>query len=438
MKNVFVILDGVADRPVKEFNGLTPVEEADTPFLDHLAKNGICGEMSVMGKYPPETDSGVLAVFGYDPLIYSRGRGPLEAYGVGLNFDKGDLILRCNFATLEDSKIIDTRAGRIETKDARKLIDYIQENLKIESYPVDMRFIHTLNYRSILLFHPIKEKLSDQISNTHPGYERKPGYLELPKHGVKVKKFEKCRPLDSRIESKISANLVNEFSEKSHLLLKEHEINKKRIKEGINPANAVLMRGAGITLPELDDFKKKYGTSWLCIGDTPAERGIARLLGMELLDLPEPLCDKIHGKSSEKEIKRAVKTDMKIRVKKLLENFNNYDCFYIHIKGADPFGHAGLPESKKTVVETIDKIFFGRILDEIDLTKTMFCVTSDHCTACSTKSHTADPVPVVISGCDVEPDNVKRFGESFCRKGIIGKIKAVELMNILMNNVCEH
>jgi len=433
-KLLFVILDGIAGRPCEEFNGLTPLEAANTPNLDYLAKNGQTGEITIIDeKTPPQSDPAVLALFGYDPIIYSRSRGPLEAVGVGIDFDEGDLVLRCNFATIEDGRIIDTRAGRIDSETAKKLVDFIQENLELNSFPVDMNFIHTLNYRMLLILHPKEGNLSDQISNTNPNYERLPGYMEIPKPDLKEKIFEKCRPLDNTEESLLSTALVNEFTEKSRELLKSNEINLNRIKQGINPANIILMRGAGTSLPRLENFKEKYGASWLCIGDTPGERGIAKLLGMDLLkDLPDPYCDNLSKKSSIEEIDVTIKKDAEVRVKKLLDNFENYDCFYVHIKGADPFGHGGIPESKKRIIEGMDKWFFGELLKKISLENTTVCVTSDHSTPCSLKAHSVDPVPLLISGHNFKPDSVEKFGESFCKNGSIGKIKATQLMSILM------
>ena len=433
-KLLFVILDGIAGRPCEEFNGLTPLEAANTPNLDYLAKNGQTGEITIIDeRTPPQSDPAVLALFGYDPIIYSKSRGPLEAIGSGINFNEGDLALRCNFATIEGRKIIDTRAGRIDGETAKKIVDFIQENLKLNSFPVDMNFVHTLNYRTLLILHPRKGKLSDQISNTNPGYERLPGYMELPKPDLKEKMLEESRPLDDTEESLSSATLVNEFTEKSRELLKSNEINLDRIKQGVNPANIILMRGAGTSLPRLENFKEKFGTTWLCIGDTPGERGIAKLLGMELLkDLPDPYVDMLSKKSSVEEIDDAIKKDMEVRVRKLLDNLENYDCFYIHIKGADPFGHGGLPESKKRTIEGIDKWFFDELLKKIDLENTTICVTSDHSTPCSLKAHSADPVPLLISGNNFKPDSVEKFGESFCKNGSIGKIKATQLMSILI------
>lgn len=433
-KLLFVILDGVAGRSCEEFGGLTPLESANTPNLDFLAKNGRVGDITIIDeKTPPQSDPAVLALFGYDPIIYSRSRGPLEVVGIGIDFKEGDLALRCNFATVEDRIITDTRAGRIDTETAKKLVDFIQENLRLETFPVDMNFVHALNYRTLLILHSREGKLSDQISNTNPNYERLPGYMEIPKPDLKEKVLDECKPLDDTEDAKLSAKLINEFTEKSHELLKENEINLNRVEQDVNPANIILMRGAGISLPKLENFQEKHGTTWLCIGDTPGERGISKLLGMDLIkDLPDPFCDMLSKKSSIEEIDAAIKKDMEVRVRKLLDNFENYDCFYVHIKGADPFGHGGLPEAKKRIIGGIDKYFFGELLKKIDLEKTTICVTSDHSTPCSLKAHSADPVPLLISGPNFKPDSVEKFGESFCKDGTIGRIKATQLMSILM------
>ncbi|MCD6403003.1 MAG: 2,3-bisphosphoglycerate-independent phosphoglycerate mutase [Candidatus Aenigmarchaeota archaeon] len=435
-KLLFVVLDGAADKPVKQYKRKTPFEVADTPNLDFLALHGVTGKLDLLGKIPPETDSGVLALFGYDPFKRGRCRAVLEAYALGIPFEKGDVVMRGNFATVEDSYIVDVRAGRIPGKDAKKLIDDLNRQLELESWPVEARVYHTLNYRSILVLHPLKGKLSDQISNTHPAYLRKPKYVEIPVPVKGKMKLKKCRALDDKKMSKVTAKLVNEFTKKSIEILDSHRINEKRKKEGLLSANGIILRAAGNELPKLDNLEEKYGYSWFCLGDTPVERGIAKLLGMDLVeDLPELKMESLKKNASVEEIKKAVRKDMKIRVKKLFEVWDKYDAFYLHIKGADPFGHAGRPEAKKAVIEALDEFLFGKILKNIDMDETIVCVTSDHTTACSARAHTADPVPVVIAGDGFKPDNVKKFGENYFKKGKLGVMKATKLLRLLMKKM---
>ena len=433
-KLLFIVLDGIGDRPCKELNGLTPLEAAYTPNLDTLAKQGKAGLMTLIDdEIPPETEGAVLAMFGFDPIIYNRGRGPLEAYGLGMDFQDGDLVTRCNFATLEGDEILDVQAGKITGEHAKQLIDFLQNNLELNSYPVKMKLFHTLNYRALLVLHPKEGSLSDQITNTHPGYQRvkSGGYKEIPVSVAGEIFLEDSKPLDDISKAGISASLINEFTKKSHELLKDHVINLERERKNLPPANVVIARGSGDGLPRLDNFKGK-NLRWLCIGDTPAERGIAKLLGMKLSDdLPEPECDK--SLKTDEEIENAVKIDTNIRFKEMIKKFDDFDCFYFHLKGADPFGHRDMVQQKKKMIEALDKYFFKKIVERIDLKNATVVVTTDHCTSCSLRAHTADPVPLLISGYDIKPDSVEKFGESFCKKGSIGKIKATGLMNILMS-----
>jgi 2,3-bisphosphoglycerate-independent phosphoglycerate mutase len=205
----------------------------------------------------------------------------LEALGSGIGFDEGDLVLRCNFGTVKNEKIIDTGASRIDGRSSKKLINAVNREIDIEGAEFELHY--TLNYRSALVLKS-KKKLSDQISNNHPGYKRKAKYVEIPVEKKSEMKIEKIKPLDKKKETEFSAKLVNEFVDKSCNLLSEYPLNWRRIDSGLNPANIILTRGAGTRLPKLDGFNKEK-LKWLCIGDTPSERGIAKLLGMEVINV---------------------------------------------------------------------------------------------------------------------------------------------------------
>jgi 2,3-bisphosphoglycerate-independent phosphoglycerate mutase len=427
-KLFFVILDGAGGTPSKNLKGKTSLEYADTPNLDSLTERGMAGLISVMGKTPPETDNGMLSLFGYDPKKYYTGRGPLEALGSDVKFDEGDLAIRCNFGTIKDGKIIDTGAGRIDGKTSKKLIGAVNRKVKLDD--VKFKLHYSLNYRSVLII-KAGRRLSDQISNNHPTYRRKRKYVEIPIKKTGKMKHEKVRPLDATRESAYSANLVNEFIRKSSDVLGNHPINWRRIKDGVNPGNVLLLRGTGNRLPKLEGFNAE-SRRWLCIGDTPAERGIAKLLGMDVMKVKDPLCDMLPQIETMGEIATNVEKDMETKLKLLRKKLERYDCFYIHIKGPDPFGHQNSPKKKSKVIEVIDHVFFKGLLGMIDLNESVVCVTSDHCTSCEQQAHTKDPVPVLISGNWVERDHTKDFGERSCRKGGMGTIKGTELMNIIM------
>lgn len=457
-KLIFIILDGVADLPVKKLGGRTPLEAAKTPALDRIAKNSKLGLMRVIDKnIPPETDTAVLSMFGYNPLVWNRGRGPLEANGIGKDFrEEKDLVLRCNFATKLKGKIIDTEAQRIESKYAKKLVQDIRKKVKLKDATFD--FVHDLNYRAVLIIRSSK-KLSGDITSTHPGYERKlygnarkqsfrhaqkwnifggartcgsvhagisdsvQIIMELPKALGSGMKAEKCRAMDDTEAANLSAAIVNEFTAKAGRVLENHGINIERRRKGLCEANAILARGAGLALPKL----KKIRGRWLCIADTPAEKGIAKMLGMKLQKLPEPLTDRLLN--TNRQIEKAVRNDMKTRLRVFLKNMDKYDSFYFHFKGADPFGHRDMPEQKKRFIEMTDKYFFKPLLEKIGLKEFLICVTSDHTTACELRTHTADPVPVLIR-TETENNGI-RFCEKDCGRGSLGTFRAEELMEKL-------
>jgi 2,3-bisphosphoglycerate-independent phosphoglycerate mutase len=221
--------------------------------------------------------------------------------------------------------------------------------------------------------------------------------------------LRKCEPIDDSREAKISAEIVNEFVEKSHAVLDKHEVNKKRSAEGKFKANVILTRDAGHLLPKFFNINKKHGVRFISLTDMPVERGISKLAGMRMVSLPPP--------------SRDLKKDCMLRVKKLLDLLPFYDCFYIHIKGPDEPGHDGEFELKTQLISIIDKYFFGRLLQKIKLENFIICVTADHSTPCKLKAHSDDPVPLLISGNKIKGDNIAKFSERECKKGSLHVLK---------------
>lgn len=420
MKLIYVVIDGMGDLPAKEWGDRTPLEVADTPNMDRLASKAKLGLMYTVGKgIAPESDVAVISILGYDPYKYHVGRGPLEAYGANLDVEDGALALRCNFATLgKQKRIIDRRAGRnLTTEEAAELSKAINREVKLSSYPATFQFKNTLGHRAVLVIKSKRNRLSGKISNTDPAYERIAG-LGVAKSTVDMV-LKKCVPLEDTEEAKISAQLVNEFTEKSHEVLDSHDVNKKRVSEGKLKANVILSRDAGDKLPKFFSINERYDVKFACLADMPVERGISRLAGMHLVELPPPSGD--------------IEADMKLRVDKMLNLLDSFDCFYIHLKGPDEPGHDGDFKRKAQAIADIDKHFFGRILPHIDQKKTLICITADHSTPCTLKAHSDDPVPLLITGADVEPDGIKEFSEKLCRTGSLGVLeKGTQLMPMLM------
>jgi len=414
-KLLYVVLDGVGDRPNPQLGGKTPLQYAHKPNIDWLADRGITGLVYTVGEgIAPESDVAVLSILGYDPFAYHTGRGVLEALGAGMDFEDGWLALRCNFATVDgDLRIVDRRCGRtLTTSEAAELSKAINEEVKLEG--ATFTFKSTVGHRGVLVIRRLDGSLSSNITNTDPAYE-KVGGLGVAKAKIEAK-VSMCRPLDDSPEAAMAARLVNEFTVKAIEVLDKHQVNSERRRRGLLPANAILCRDAGHERPRLKSMSELYGLRMACLAEMPVEKGIAVAAGMEVIPIPS--------------MSGEVEVDYRLRAESSLEALSRYDGVYVHLKGPDEPGHDGDPLRKAKSVEDIDKYFFGALVEHLDLDVVVVVVTSDHATPCTLKAHSDDPVPIVIAGGGVEPDGVGKFDEESCRRGALGVIKGTEIMSI--------
>jgi 2,3-bisphosphoglycerate-independent phosphoglycerate mutase len=420
LKLIYTVIDGMGDLPIEELGDRTPLEAAETPNLDMLAKRGKTGMMYTVGKgIAPESDVAVISILGYDPFQHHAARGPIEAIGAGLEMNDGDLALRCNFATIDqNSRIIDRRVGRsLTTEEAKILAEAVNREVKLDSYPADFTFRSTSGHRGALVINSRRNPLSGEVTNTDPAYERVKGLGVVKRKAEMV--LQKARPMDGTEAAKISAELVNEFVQKCHVVLGRHKVNRERLAEGKLSGNVLLTRDAGSKLPDFPRINDKYGVNFACFVDMPVERGIAALAGMHVLELPPPSGN--------------LESDYTLRVENLLGALPSHDCFYIHIKGPDEPGHDGDFLLKTSMIEAVDKYFLGNLLPNIDLNECIVCVTADHSTPCKLKAHSDDPVPLLISGDEVPTDDVDTFSEKDCRRGSLGTLPhGTALMPMLM------
>ena len=420
MKLLLIVVDGMGDLPNKDLGNKTPLEAAKTPNLDTLAKNGKTGLMySVRKGVAPESDVAVISLLGYDPFKYSTGRGIIEAVGAGISLKDGDLALRCNFATLgKDAEILDRRVARsLTTEEAVELSKAANAEVKLTSHPATFEFENTLGHRAVLVVKGKGKLLSGKITNTDPAYSVVNG-LGVAETTVDMH-LKTCEPMDNSEEAKVSADLVNEFTKKTHELWEHHPVNKKRAAEGMLKANIVLSRDAGSQLPNFFNIDEHYGVDFAALVDMHAENGIAKLAGMQASLLPPPSGD--------------LEKDCEIRVKRLLDIMPLHDCFYIHLKGPDEPGHDGNCHKKTDIISAIDKYFFGKLLPKLKLKDILFCITADHATPCILKVHSDTPVPLIISGDSLSDDNPSKFSEKNCATGSLGTLEfGYELMPKLM------
>lgn len=418
-KILYVILDGLGDRPLPELAGQTPLESAPTPNLDRLADAGRQGTVITVGKgIAPESDVAVMAVLGYDPLRYHAGRGPLEALGAGLKFGDGDLALRGNFATVgEGWTILDRRVGRnLESAEARQLAEAVNREVHLSEAPATAVVMATIGHRCAVVIYPREGKLSAKISNTDPAYARIEGLGVVRADAGDA--VEECKPLDDTPEAWTAAELVNEFTRKSREVLDAHAANQRRRQTGRLAANLILLRDAGDHLPKVPSMQQRFGVEFGCFVEMPVERGIAMLLGMAIIEVPPSAGDREGA--------------YRHWARRAAEELPRHGGLYLHLKGPDEPGHDGDYQAKRGVIALIDRAFFGELLPKINLADTIVAVTADHATPCALKGHAADPVPLVVSGGGAAADATKTFGEREAERGDLGLLVGVDIMPLLV------
>jgi 2,3-bisphosphoglycerate-independent phosphoglycerate mutase len=407
---LYVCLDGLADDPVPELGDRTPLEAADTPFLDALAARGRTGVVTTVGPgIAPESDIAVFAILGYDPREEHPGRGVVEAVGVGMDFRDGDVAYRVNFATAEWPEIVDRRVGRDLTSDeAHALAAEVNERLSLPGATFDLR--STVEHRGALVIRSTEGPLSAEVTNTDPAYRRE-GHL-----GVALETFEPvvatAVALEDTEPARRAAELTNAFVEGAARILDASEVNAERRRAGKLPGNLILTRDGGDHRPALQPIKERFGPSWGCFVEMPVERGIAILLGMEPVNAP----------------RLASEADYAAWAQLATDALDGFDALYVHIKGPDVPAHDGRAQDKRDVIEVIDRAFFAEVLTRIDPARTLVAVTADHATSCVRKAHTAEPVPLVVAGGTVQPDGTETFGEHACATGALGSIRGVEIV----------
>ena len=413
-KILYVILDGLGDEPHPDLGGRTPLEAADTPNLDSVARKGRSGTVVTVGEgIAPESDIAVFSILGYDPHTQHAGRGPLEALGVGLEMQDGDLAWRANFATVDENEtIIDRRAGRdLSTEEAGALAESVNASVSIA--PAKATFVATSEHRAVLHIRA-DEPLDSEISNSDPAYERR-GPL-----GIALETFEpfarECASLNDTEGSRLGAELTNAWGTAARGVLAGHEVNRAREGRGRPPANIVLVRDAGNKIPRVPSLAERFGMSFACFAEMPVEIGISKVTGMEPILVSSPTDAAGYSELAERAI----------------EALDGYDALYVHLKGPDVPAHDGRAIDKRDVIALIDEGYFGTLLPELGRS-VILAVTADHSTSCVRKAHTADPVPLVIAGGTMSSDGCRAYSESEAAGGALGRLKGTEILPMLVD-----
>ncbi len=392
MKALLVIADGLGGRP-SDYQGQTCLEAARTPQLDELARRGITGLLDpIRPGVRPGSDTAHLSLFGYDPYRCYPGRGVFEAVGVGLEVQPGDVSFRTNFATVNEKFIVqDRRAGRIESGQDR--LEAALGELKLPGFPeVSVQFKASTEHRGALVLRG--PGLSAAVSEADP---HETGRLVL-----------EVRPTDETEAARRTADILNELIRESYELLKDLPLNRERRQAGLLPANILLPRGAA-GMPDLPQLPQLYGISGTVIAAGALYIGIGVLAGLEFKraegatgGLDSPILNK--AKLAVAEFRRGA------------------DFVFLHVKGSDSAGHDHDAQAKIGFIEKIDGML-GYLAEQLDWQETHLAFTGDHCTPIGYGDHTAEPVPLLIVGPEVLPDQVTHIGERAVMSGGLDRVQ---------------
>lgn len=383
-KAILLIIDGLGDLPTPK----TPLQAAKKTNFDRLAKSGAVGLLSPIAPYiVPGSDTAHLNILGYDPHTYYPGRGPLEALGAEIGLQDGDVALRANFATIKNGEIIDRRAGRIETKDAKQLESIL--NMQIDDAQVI--FKSTVEHRGVVVLRA--EGLSPKVSDTDD-------------HG----EYKQSIPLNDSIEAIKTAALINQFTNEARNRLQNHTINKKRSL----PANIILLRSAG-PYKKIPSFAERFGITGACVAGGALYKGIARAIGMDVVAVPLATGD--------------AKTNLKAKGSAAISALVDHDFVFLHVKGCDSAGHDGDFKTKKQFIERLDK----ELLPALMKSGAYLIITGDHSTPVSRKAHSGHPVPILVHGDSERTDDVLKFDEINCAAGGLGHLEGKDVMPLILN-----
>lgn len=381
MKYIVVLGDGMADEPLAELGGKTPLEHARTPNMDRMAREGACGMLrTIPDGFEAGSDIANMAVLGYAPVKYYTGRGPLEALSMGVDLAPDDIAYRCNLVTIEDDRMADFSAGHISSDEGKDLFSALQEEIP------EVMLKAGVSYRNLLVVHNGK------------------GSATTPPHDIVGQDITSYLPTGG------DADLLRRCMETSRQVFSDHPVNTARTSAKKRPANRIWPWSGGHK-PAFPSFKEKYGKKGGIISAVDLLNGIGRCAGMEVISVP--------GATG------YLDTDYDAKARYALDAIQHLDFVYVHIEAPDEAGHLGSVEEKVKAIEQVDGVV-GTILDAFD---GVVAVLPDHPTPIRVKTHTRDPVPFVVRGKGT--DGTDTYSEKSARNGGFGTKNATEFLSFL-------
>jgi len=380
VKYIIIVSDGMEDNPVAELGNQTPLESANTTNMDHMSRNGRIGIVQTIPEgLPPGSDTGNLAVMGYNPKKCFSGRAPLEAANQGIELAPNQIAFRCNTVTVGNDKMIDYSAGHIKSDESEQLIRDLNKHINMEG----VEFHPGKSYRHLLILTVRDPEIFMNIKTTPPHDIIGQGIAEYLPQGK---------------ESELLLKLMEESKE----FLMNHPVNKVRVDLGENPGNMIWLWGQG-TKPNIPSFTKKFGLKGSIISAVDLVNGIGRLAGLKVIDVPG--------------ITGYYDTNFLGKAEYALESLKENDFAFIHVEAPDEAGHNGDARAKAEAIGNIDEKIAGTILNHFNKHDDFrVLILSDHPTPVALRTHTSDPVSFVMFGKGIQHSGFEKFNEKTARK----------------------
>jgi 2,3-bisphosphoglycerate-independent phosphoglycerate mutase len=400
MKSIIILGDGMADEPIEALGGKTPMQYADTPYMDKLAEMGVTGRMkTVADGFHPGSEVANMAVLGYDlPTVY-EGRGVLEAASIGYDLKPSEMAMRCNLICVEGDILKNHSSGHITTEEADELIRFLNEKLGSDR----IHFYTGVSYRHLLVVKGGDKRLDC-----------------TPPHDVPLHPFRPLMIKPEAPEAQETADLLNNLILQSQEILKDHPVNLRRIAAGKDPANSIWPWSPGYR-PAMQTMQKMYGfKQGSVISAVDLIRGIGVYAGLEVID--------VEGATG------LYDTNYEGKAHAALEALKTNDFVYLHVEASDEAGHEGDVDLKIRTIENLDKRAIGILFEELQKwdEPVAIAVLPDHPTPCAIRTHTNTPVPFLIYKPGQEPDSVTRFDEFSVLEGKHGILEKDEFIKELL------
>lgn len=397
MKYIVLVADGMADYPLKELNDRTPLEAAQTPHMDYIARYGRLGKVkTVPDGMKAASDVANMCILGYDPAAYYSGRGPLEALNLGIQLNDDDVAFRCNLITVTDEILTDYSAGHISSKEAATLIEAVNAKLGGRGF----RFYPGTSYRHIMVAEGAGAKFD--------------GVQTTPPHDIPGKDFTKYLPKGK------NAEILSGMMKESRAILDANEINSVRIDLKENPGNMIWLWGQG-KKPAIPKFTEKYGLSGSVISAVDLLKGLGSLAGLDVINVP--------GATGYYD------TNYEGKAKAALKSLESNDFVFVHVEAPDEAGHNGDLREKIIAIERFDAMIVGAVLDAFKKKKNFrILVLPDHATPISVRTHVADPILFGIFGDGITGRGFAKFSEKEADKSDLIVDKGHTLMDMFIKN----